>query len=109
MGVLRAIGELGIPIDAIGGTSMRAIIAALYALDSRIEEMSAACKFGFVEQGPLLDFTFPAVALTAGKRIADRLERFFGDTQIEDLWLRFFCVSSNLSQAEMMVHRNGQL
>jgi len=33
----------------------------------------------------------------------------FGDTHIEDLWINFFCISSNLSAHNMMVHREGRL
>jgi predicted acylesterase/phospholipase RssA len=31
----------------------------------------------------------------------------FGDRPFEDLWLNCFCVSTNLSRAHLMVHRNG--
>ena len=33
----------------------------------------------------------------------------FGDKLIEDLWINFFCVSCNLSRAEIAVHKNGLL
>ena len=107
VGVIRAIQEIGIPIDAIGGTSMGAIIAGLYALNSDLENMNEVCHSAFVQQRRMLDVTFPAVALTSGKRIAKSLENFFGDTQIEDLWLKYYCVSSNLTRAEMNVHSDG--
>jgi predicted acylesterase/phospholipase RssA/CRP-like cAMP-binding protein len=107
VGVIRAIQEIGIPIDAIGGTSMGAIIAGLYAMDSDIESITNICRATFRKQRRLLDITFPAVALTAGKRIVKHLETFFGDTQIEDLWLKYYCVSSNLTRAETNVHQDG--
>jgi NTE family protein/lysophospholipid hydrolase len=109
VGALRAIEELQIPIDAIGGTSMGAIIAALYTMDSDIEKVYETCKTVFVDGGSLLDFTFPAVSLTSGGRIGAQLGHFFGDTKIEDLWLKFFCVSSNLTRAEVKVHRQGEV
>ncbi len=37
------------------------------------------------------------------------LKGFFGDIEIEDLWLNFFCVSSNLSTGQKKVHRTGKL
>ena len=107
VGVIRALHEVGIPIDAIGGTSMGAIIAGLYAMDSDLENMTEACRAAFVKQRSMLDVTFPALALTSGKKIARRLETFFGDTQIEDLWLKYYCVSSNLTRAETNVHNEG--
>ncbi len=33
----------------------------------------------------------------------------FGDTQIEDLWIRYFCVSTNVSKARMQIHQAGPL
>ena len=33
----------------------------------------------------------------------------YGDTHIEDLWVPFFCVSSDLTDASMFVHRSGSL
>ena len=107
VGVIRALHEVGIPIDAIGGTSMGAIIAGFYAMDSDLENMNKACRAAFLKQRPMLDVTFPALALTSGKRIARNLETFFGDRQIEDLWLKYYCVSSNLTRAETNVHSEG--
>ncbi len=107
VGVVRAIQEIGIPIDAIGGTSMGAIIAGLFAMNSDIEILSSICRATFRKQRDLLDITFPAVALTAGKRITRQLEKFFEDTQIEDLWLKYYCVSSNLTRAEINIHQDG--
>ena len=36
-------------------------------------------------------------------------QRIYGDARIEDMWLPFFCVSSNLSRGELMVHSEGLL
>ena len=62
-----------------------------------------------MEVKPHKAYTIPLLALVSTSRseVAGRLA--FGDTQIEDLWLPYFCVSSNLSTAEMMVHRRGAL
>jgi predicted acylesterase/phospholipase RssA len=35
--------------------------------------------------------------------------KLFDDVQIEDLWLNYFCVSCNLTQAESIVHDTGPL
>ena len=107
VGVIRALHELGIPIDAIGGTSMGSIIAGVYAMDSDLESLKELCRASFVKERRLVDFTFPAVALASGKRIASHLEEVFGNVHIEDLWRKYYCVSSNLTRAEMNVHRDG--
>ena len=37
------------------------------------------------------------------------VRQMFGDIEIEDLWHPFFCVSSNLTTAQVMVHDTGRL
>lgn len=107
VGALRAIRDLNIPIDLIGGTSMGAIIGAVHAMGHAPEALHEIAERFFVRQGRLFDFTLPVVSLTAGRRIRKRLEEFFGETRIEDFWINFFCVSSNLTRAEVMIHRRG--
>jgi NTE family protein/lysophospholipid hydrolase len=109
IGAIRAIQELGIPIDLIGGTSSGAIFAGLLANGLDYEGMLATARERLVADGSLLDFTLPFVSLIAGRRISRALERTLEDVMIEDLWLNYFCVSSNLSRARMVVHRRGLL
>ena len=37
------------------------------------------------------------------------LGQMFGEARIEDQWLSYFCVASNLSQADITVHQQGPL
>jgi predicted acylesterase/phospholipase RssA len=57
----------------------------------------------------VLDYTFPMAALIAGRNWTDMVTKLFDDVQIEDLWLNYFCVSCNLTQAESIVHDTGPL
>lgn len=50
IGVIRALEENGIPIDYISGTSMGAIVAALYASGYSPDEMTAIVASGDVER-----------------------------------------------------------
>lgn len=50
IGVIRALEENNIPIDYVSGTSMGAIIAALYAAGYSVEEMTALVTSGEVER-----------------------------------------------------------
>ena len=47
--------------------------------------------------------------MTHGVKVTERLARHFGDTQISDLWLPFFCLSSNLTTGAYQLHRRGSL
>jgi predicted acylesterase/phospholipase RssA len=58
---------------------------------------------------PERNFTLPLVALNSAKRMDRMLGEMFGSAAIENLRSKFFCVSTNLTRAEAMVHRNGLL
>ena len=107
LGVLRAMHDLGIPIDAIGGSSMGSLVAALWVqgwdYDRIVAETRAGCEESFN------DLTFPFAAFKKGKKFSDLIQSFHGERQIEDLFLPYFCVSANLNRAEAAVHRRGSL
>jgi NTE family protein len=109
IGVLRAMREADITIDAIGGTSIGAIIAAGYAMQWTNEELTLRVKRSFVDTNPLNDYTLPFVSLVSGRKVSRLLQREFADTAIEDVPLPFFCVSSNLTSGQLAVHRRGEL
>jgi NTE family protein len=109
IGAIRALREAGTPIDFLGGTSMGAIIAAGVAMEWPDEEIVRRIRDAFVETSPLGDVAFPMIAMTHGRLVRDRLKEHFGEVMIEDLWLPFFCVSSNLTSGEPFIHERGKL
>jgi NTE family protein/lysophospholipid hydrolase len=109
IGVIRAFQEARIPVDLVGGTSMGSIIAGHYALGHDVPTMTAQIREGFLKQKLYLDTTIPLVSLLSAHKLVSMLKAMFGETDIEDLWMRYFCVSANLTRAEAMVHRDGPL
>ena len=109
IGVLRALTEAGVPIDYIGGTSMGAGVAAQYALGVPPDGLLAMNRQIYLEWRPQKQLTLPLVSLVDNRLAGVCGERVYGDTEIEDLWTPYFAVTSNLTTAEMMVHRNGLL
>jgi len=109
IGVVRALRELGIDIDAVGGTSIGAIIAAGVACEWDDATLLERCRHAFVDGHPLADWTLPLVALSHGRRTAHLLRQAFGARAIEDLALPYFCVSANLTDGHAEVHRSGPL
>lgn len=107
IGVIKALEELGIPVDRLGGTSMGAVIAAQYAGGLTPAEMVELNRKGWGGFRPHRDFTLPMVSLLSGRAAGRMLKMMFGDRTLEDLWLNCYCVSTNLSRAELMVHRRG--
>jgi predicted acylesterase/phospholipase RssA/CRP-like cAMP-binding protein len=104
IGVLRALEELDIPVDMIGGTSMGAPIAGFVAQGSNAEEVNERAQKAFHN---IFDFTLPMVSLLSGKRISASIKQQTGSWNIEDYWLPFFCISTNLTTAQTLIHRRG--
>lgn len=109
IGAVRALREAGYIFDFVGGTSMGGVIAACIASGWDDSEIERRIFEAFVRNSPLDDFILPVVALTAGKKVDRRLLSNFGDTQIDDLELPFFCISSNLTKGTNKVHDTGSL
>lgn len=106
IGLVRSMEETGIPIDIVGGTSMGAILAGMIAMQSDAQKMHTTCKH---YASDLFDYTLPVASLISGNKIRLSLESFCGKRRIEDLWLPFFCVATNMTQADQVVHRRGSL
>lgn len=112
IGVLKALRELDIPVDFVAGTSMGSIIAAQAALEWTPEEMVERNRAGFGTMAgirALRDVTFPFVSLLTSKVTVRMLRDMFGEREIDDLWLPYFCVSANLSRAQAVIHDTGSL
>jgi NTE family protein len=109
IGALRALRDEGTPIDIVGGTSMGSVIGAELALGMSPEEMVQVNRTLFSNAGLLRDLTLPLLSFTSGKAYAGTLKQVFAAIEIEDLWIPYFCVSSNISRAERVIHRTGLL
>ncbi len=106
LGVLRVLDELGVPVDAIGGTSAGALFAAAHAVGRPIPWMiDLMAKHGAKRR----DTTLPLVSLLAGRILASVLRQSLGGWRIEDLPIPYFCISTDLTHAEEVVHRRGSL
>lgn len=109
LGALRALAEAGHRFDAIGGSSIGAIVGAGVAAGWAIDEWQIRCVNAFLHGRLLSDWTLPIVALTRGARATRTLRETFGALAIEDLPLPFFCVATSLSGAGQCVQRHGPL
>lgn len=109
LGVLRAIEEAHIPIDLIGGVSSGSIVAGLYVLGYDLPTIQQRLSHILRSFYSIRELTPPAVAFLTGNSLANYLQASFGDVQIEDLYVPFFCGSANLSKAQDYVHSTGTL
>jgi len=109
IGALRAIEEMGLTIDFIGGSSMGAIIAACHAHGWSYQEIVDRVRHSFVASNPLSDYTLPLMSLVRGHKVERLLFKNFGEANIADLWTPFFCASSNLTNGLVHIHKTDKL
>ena len=107
LGAVQALREAGIKFDFIGGASMGAVVAAGIALGWDDAELQDRVREAFVNTSPVDDIAFPMLAMTHGHKVRDRLAEHFGDVEIGDLDLPFFCVSADLTEGAPYVHDKG--
>ncbi|EAU92608.1 hydrolase [Coprinopsis cinerea okayama7 len=111
LGLIRALEEYGIPIDHIAGTSIGAFIGGLYAREADVISSTGRAKQFSGRMGNiwrmLSDVTYPIVAYTTGHEFNRSLYKAFYDLHIEDMWLPYFCNSTNIMTSRMEIHQTG--
>ena len=108
LGVQQLIEEQDIQLDYIGGSSMGALLGASMAMGSsytHIKQLSSV----FANKRALFDYTLPLASLMKSAKLSKFCRSVYGEQRIEDLWIPFFCISSNLADGREVVHDRGPL
>jgi len=106
IGAYRALYELGIPIDIVGGTSIGGVLGAFIADGQTPEDLIETASRRFMD---VLDYTLPIVSLIKGEKITRSATDAFGDRTIEDLRMTYFCVSADLTSSRIHLHTSGPI
>ncbi|XP_066057152.1 patatin-like phospholipase domain-containing protein 7 isoform X1 [Chamaea fasciata] len=113
VGIIRALIEAGIPVDMIGGTSIGAFMSALYAEERSYNQMRIkARQWAMVMNSvfkTILDLTYPITSMFSGAAFNKSINNIFKDKQIEDLWIPYFTITTDITASAMRVHRDGSL
>ena len=109
LGVIRALLEADIPIDAIVATSAGAIVGGGFAYVGDIDTCESVLLDWFDKVRWRRDMNPPSISLLTGRLITEAFQTFFGDAQIEDLKLDFVAVSCDLTSAAPYAHTDGPL
>lgn len=132
VGMIKAMIEANIPIDMVGGTSIGAFMGALWAEENQFDRFSSrAREWAFVRlisnllkniflcilfiyeqkmrsyRKQVFDLTYPVTSMFTGRAFNDLISEVFGNRQIEDLWIPYFCVTTDISSSKMRIHMNG--
>uniref|UniRef100_A0A3B3WVV0 lysophospholipase n=1 Tax=Poecilia mexicana TaxID=48701 RepID=A0A3B3WVV0_9TELE len=113
VGIMRALCEAGIPVDLIGGTSIGALMGALYAEDRSLSRMRIRAREWAMEMTSTFkkvwDFTYPMSSMFTGAGFNSSISKVFQSKQIEDLWIPYFNITTDISASAMRVHTDGSL
>uniref|UniRef100_A0A3B4XUP8 lysophospholipase n=1 Tax=Seriola lalandi dorsalis TaxID=1841481 RepID=A0A3B4XUP8_SERLL len=113
VGILRALIEAGIPIDMVGGTSIGSFMGALYAEEKSYSRMRVRAREWAMDMTSyfkkLLDLTYPVTSMFSGASFNSSISSVFKDKQIEDLWLPYFNITTDITASSMRVHTDGSL
>lgn len=113
-GALNALAARGIFADFIGGTSMGAAVGALNAMGLTGERLLQAGRDIFLNK-PTSDLNpIPILSFLRGRRVQFLTEQAILNTvgeliDVEDTWIPFFCIATNLSASEETVLSRGSL
>ena len=111
IGVLKVLEEENIPIDVIVGSSMGALIASLWAIGHRSDELEVMA-YEFRDKSSLiklLDFVFPLSGLISGKAVISWLYNKFEHKTFKDARLPLKIVAYDLLHRRDIVIEEGLL
>jgi len=110
IGVLKVLEQHGLAPQVIAGTSIGALVGALYAgglTASDIEKV--ALEVDWRRMARLVDVTFPLSGLMQGKRIKSLVRSVLGDLDFSDLKCPFACVATDIASGEEIVLTSGSV
>ncbi len=108
VGILRTLSSAGIPIDAVVGTSIGALVGASFAagqldaLETRIGELD------WTSVARMFNPVWPRSGLLSGEGAVGWMESILGDWRIEDLAIPFAAVAVDLVTGEEVLIREGR-
>ena len=109
IGVIQALAKAGIQIDYVAGTSIGAVVGAVYA-SGNIESLEdVVLQLDWKQIVYFFDVVFPKSGLIDGNKIADFIRSHVKERNIEDLPLPFCVVSTDLATGAEVVIREGDI
>ncbi len=110
LAMLKAMGEVGIDVDMVGGTSVGAAMAGAFAMGLSMDEVIDRFVEMFVTSGAATRYTLPFWSIVDHTHFDAQLKHHYGaDLMVEDLPINYFALATSLTRNEPVVLRNGLL
>ena len=109
VGLIRELEKYDVDIDFISGTSMGAIIGAIYALEKNLILVDKYLKHTVKDFVRLKDFNFSLKGLIKGIVIEDLLWSIYGNSKFEDAKINFVVNAVDLENGKEVVFNEGKI
>jgi len=109
IGVIEELKKQGFIIKSISGTSMGALIGAVYASGKLSEFKKWLFTLNKMDVFKMMDFTLSKQGFIKGDKIFDKMSEFISDVNIEDLELPLAISATNISTNSEVVFKTGDL
>lgn len=107
IGLIQALNEFGIKVQNVSGTSVGALIGALYCNGNTVPEM-----LRFFRETPLFQYHFMTIVkpgLLDTERYFEVLIKYFPKDSFETLQKRLFVVATDLQRGDERIFSEGEL
>lgn len=109
IGVIEELEKRGYNIVSVTGTSMGAVVGAVFAMGKLKEFKEWMLGLDKMKVFNLLDFSFSTQGLVKGDKIFNEMKVFIEDANIEELNIPFSCVAVDLINREEVVFTKGSI
>ncbi|MHA1571318.1 MAG: patatin-like phospholipase family protein [Alphaproteobacteria bacterium] len=109
LGVMEALGEMGIRPDVVCGTSIGALVGGVHLSGYSAELEFWARRLTKLRMVRYLDVKLGGRGIIGGSRLFAEMERHIGDQTIEDLPVTFATVATDLNTGHEIWLRQGKL
>lgn len=107
IGIIRVLEAEGIPIDCVAGTSIGAMVGAVYAAGALSQSEEFLDTLDWKRITLLLDPLLPVSGLLGGKRLEELLGSLLHDQKIEDFPLPFAAIAADVASGEEIMITTG--
>lgn len=109
IGVIRALTEAGVQVDCVSGTSIGALVGAVYAA-GKLDVLEAwALQLEWKQILSFMDVVLPKSGLIDGRKVADLVRQHVPVENIEKLPIPFGAVATDLRMGQEVVLRKGDI
>lgn len=109
IGVIEELEKQGYQIASIAGTSMGALVGAVYALGKMEEFKKWMLTLDKKTIFQLIDLSFSKQGLVKGDRVFDKMKEFIEDENIEDLPIPFVATATDIINKKQVVFKSGSV